>query len=215
MDRNAESVASFDKVAALYADKYFDLHDYDAFYALLIADLPQGARLLDLACGPGNVSAYVARQRPDIALLGLDMAPAMLAQARERVPGAEFRLGDCRRLDADLGLFDAAAFCFGLSYLEEDDAIACLAGLHAHLREGAPLLLATITGPHAETRIERGSSGDPVHMVYRTAEQVQALLSAAGFTAQAPALIPSPANSSLRTQDLVVLARRGSGPQPR
>lgn len=208
MDRNAESVASFDKVAALYADKYFELHDYDAFYARLIAGLPQGARLLDLACGPGNVSAYVARERPDIALLGLDMAPAMLAQARQRVPGAEFRQGDCRRLDPQLGRFDAAAFCFGLSYLEEGDAQASLAGLRAHLKEGAPLLLATITGARAETRIERGSSGDPVHMVYRTPEAVLAMLAAAGFAVEDSALLPSPANSSLRTQDLLALVRQ-------
>jgi ubiquinone/menaquinone biosynthesis C-methylase UbiE len=205
--RNAESVATFDKLAARYADKYFALRDYDDAYARLLDGLPRGARLLDLACGPGNFCAFAARHRPDLALLGLDMAPAMLAQARERVPGAEFRLGDCRRLDEGLGTFDAAAFCFGLSYLDEEEAVACLRGLRTLLSPGAPLLLTTITGAQAEIRRETSSSGDSVHQVYRPAAAIVALLQAQGFALGWQARLPSPGAASAQTEDLALLAR--------
>ena len=65
-DYNAESVACFDKLAQRYAENYFDLRDYDRFYQGLIERLPNGpVRLLDLACGPGNVAAFVRRARAD------------------------------------------------------------------------------------------------------------------------------------------------------
>jgi len=44
-----------------------------------------GARLVDLGCGPGNISLLLARRWPEAAVHGLDGAPRMLAVARERL----------------------------------------------------------------------------------------------------------------------------------
>jgi trans-aconitate 2-methyltransferase len=43
-----------------------------------------GPRLVDLGCGPGNITLRLARRWPDAAVLGLDGAPQMLAVARQR-----------------------------------------------------------------------------------------------------------------------------------
>lgn len=52
--------------------------------ALLSGDAP-GSRLLDLGCGPGNISFRLARRWPEARVLGIDGAPRMLAVARERL----------------------------------------------------------------------------------------------------------------------------------
>lgn len=54
-----------------------------------------GGRLVDLGCGPGNISIRLARRWPQASVLGLDGAPRMLALARERAaaePGLAARL---------------------------------------------------------------------------------------------------------------------------
>ena len=43
-----------------------------------------GPQLVDLGCGPGNITFRLARRWPDAAVLGLDGAPQMLAVARQR-----------------------------------------------------------------------------------------------------------------------------------
>jgi len=52
-------------------------------------------KVLELACGNGLLSRYLA-DGEGIALTGLDMAPAMLDDARSRVPEARFVEGDIR-----------------------------------------------------------------------------------------------------------------------
>jgi trans-aconitate methyltransferase len=44
---------------------------------------------------------------PDLKITGVDLAPAMLAIAREAVPQGEFRYGDIRKLDPSEGPCDA------------------------------------------------------------------------------------------------------------
>jgi ubiquinone/menaquinone biosynthesis C-methylase UbiE len=208
------SVAVFDKLAARYADKYFDLDLYHAHLTRFAAAIATpSARVLDLACGPGNVSAFLHQIRPDWHLTGVDLAPAMLDQARARVPGVEFVVGDCRQLDcrqldAQGRRFDGAAYAFGLSYLPEADAKRCLDSLYAVLTEGAPLYLATISGASAQALWEQGSSGDAVWMVYRTVPQILVLVQQAGFAIDWYEVMPSPANAAKATRDLVLLAHK-------
>jgi len=55
--------------------------------ALLCADQP-GSRLVDLGCGPGNISFRLARRWLQAQVLGLDGAPRMLAVAEQRLAAA-------------------------------------------------------------------------------------------------------------------------------
>jgi len=69
---------------------------------MFAAQLPHAARVTDIACGPGNVSAYLLRHRPDLSLTGVDLAPKMIDIARHRVPAGQFFVGDCRRLQQNV-----------------------------------------------------------------------------------------------------------------
>ncbi|MGK5732574.1 trans-aconitate 2-methyltransferase [Streptomyces sp. URMC 124] len=58
----------------------------------LLARVPlrDPARIVDLGCGPGNVTALLAERWPAARVTGLDHSEAMLRDARERVPGVDF-----------------------------------------------------------------------------------------------------------------------------
>lgn len=201
------SVAVFDKFAIRYADRYFDLDLYHAHLTRFASAVTiPAARVLDLACGPGNVAAFLRQIRPHWQLLGVDLAPAMLAEARKRVLGVEFALADCRELETLGRSFDAAAYAFGLSYLPEQDAKRCLASLYAVLTEGAPLYLSTISGDAGSAGWQQGSTGDSVWMAYRTVPQILQLVRQAGFMVLWHEMLASPPNAE-PTHDLVLLAQ--------
>lgn len=46
-----------------------------------IQSLPHNAIVLDLACGAGTVALWIAQNRPDIYVIGLDLAEDMIAEA--------------------------------------------------------------------------------------------------------------------------------------
>lgn len=59
---------------------------------------PSPATVVDLGCGPGNVTAVLAEQWPDAHILGIDNSKEMIDRAREyEVPGRlEFAVQDLR-----------------------------------------------------------------------------------------------------------------------
>lgn len=74
-------------------------------------------RVLDLCSGLGQVAGAAQAQGADA--LGVDFSPAMVALARERYPGAPFRIGDALALDVGAGSYDAVLCNFGLPMLDD------------------------------------------------------------------------------------------------
>jgi ubiquinone/menaquinone biosynthesis C-methylase UbiE len=70
----------------------------------------EGLRVLDVGCGKGqwlaDFQTYGARPRD---LAGIDLLPERGETARERVPGADIRVGDASELPWPDGHFDVAA----------------------------------------------------------------------------------------------------------
>jgi trans-aconitate 2-methyltransferase len=56
--------------------------------------LPRASRVVDMGCGPGNSTELLLERYPDAEVIGLDSSPAMLRQARERLPQCVFVEGD-------------------------------------------------------------------------------------------------------------------------
>jgi SAM-dependent methyltransferase len=62
----------------------------------LLLDLPGGGYryVVDMGCGPGYTTALLRRAIPHSFTTGIDVSPAMISEARARVPDAHFVVGD-------------------------------------------------------------------------------------------------------------------------
>ena len=77
------------------------------------ASLPEGAVVLDLACGTGDFSCWVQRLCPGARVVALDLTEEMLRRARRRgVKGVA--CGDALSLPFTNGAFDAVFIGYGL-----------------------------------------------------------------------------------------------------
>jgi ubiquinone/menaquinone biosynthesis C-methylase UbiE len=209
MDYNSESVLTFDKNAVRYAEKYFSLRNYDAYYDRITSDGRNGSlKFLDLACGPGNVAAYIREHCPQAKILCVDRSLQMLAQVRQRVPNVEVLAADCRDLSGIDERFNAAAFFFGLSYFDSIDAAKVLSQLHEILLPGASMLLASVSGDPSLTGMQVNVEGDRVFSFYREQSDIERMLIAAGFEIVQSEKIPSPENASIQSNDVIILGKK-------
>lgn len=78
---------------------------------------PQGAALLDVCCGTGDIALALGSVRPDATVTGLDFSPAMLDVAREKGKGrtnVTWQQGDAMELPFPDDTFHDACISFGL-----------------------------------------------------------------------------------------------------
>ncbi len=62
----------------------------------------EAARVVDLGCGPGNLTGLLARRWPTAEVVGVDSSAPMVDRARAAgVPGVRFEVGDLRAWRAD------------------------------------------------------------------------------------------------------------------
>jgi malonyl-CoA O-methyltransferase len=145
--------------------RHFSLHatQYDAvtpiqdamgseLLALLatLPPLPPDARILELGCGTGRLTERLADRYPGATLTALDLAPAMLEQARQRLgprPRLSLLAADAEHLPAAVlaaAPYDLIISNAMLQWLH--DAPAALARYQALLAPGGLLLCSTF-GP--------------------------------------------------------------------
>lgn len=80
--------------------KFADHRLRPALDLLARIDAEAPARVVDLGCGTGNVTAVLARRWPGAAVTGVDPSAAMLERARAEHPGLAFETADAARWTA-------------------------------------------------------------------------------------------------------------------
>jgi SAM-dependent methyltransferase len=101
---------------------------------------PPGGRVADIGCGAGATSVSLARRRPDLDILGIDIAPQLVAVAAERgadLPNLTFSVGDAAGISTTAA-YDMLISRHGVMFF--DDPVAAFTGLHAMAKPGAPIV---------------------------------------------------------------------------
>lgn len=209
-DPYRETLRTYDKIASAYADAFMELPIYDGSYALFCEALQApDARLLELGCGPGNVTRALLRRKPRLRITATDAAPAMLKLARQHCPGVETRQLDCRDLHALEAVFDGVVAGFVLPYLSATDAEKLIADCRARLREGGLLYLSFVPGDPENSGWISGSTGDRTYFYYHEPAVLRALLERQGFEMIHEVEVPFERKGGSMEKHLIFIARSG------
>jgi ubiquinone/menaquinone biosynthesis C-methylase UbiE len=134
-------------------------------------DLDQQAdTVLDLGCGPGVSTFELARHLPSARLVGLDVAPRMVSEARRRRHHAGLPPGRLTWLAADAARLPvqtaSVAACTGHSFLYlVADRRATLSEVRRVLKPGGRLVLFEPNARPASIRQVLSLSRDPRHLL--------------------------------------------------
>jgi malonyl-CoA O-methyltransferase len=164
--RAASRVARrFDRHADTYDDHAAVQARMAGRVAALAAGGPRGADVLELGCGTGVLTALLAQALPEARITAVDVAPRMVARARQRVNGTPvaFLVADVEELAWPAERFDLVVSSATLQWLSRP--AETLVRLARALRPGGRMVHATF-GPDTFREL---------HAAFRTAEEAAGL----------------------------------------
>ncbi|HJQ74748.1 MAG TPA: methyltransferase domain-containing protein [Gaiellaceae bacterium] len=91
---------------------------------LALAEVPAPHRVLDLGTGTGVVAIALGERYPEAEVVGIDLSPGMIEEARRKVPPAlaervRFEVGDASALACSDGEFDLVVLSNMIPFFDE------------------------------------------------------------------------------------------------
>lgn len=208
MDKTKIAVDIFNKLASAYQAKFMDVSLYhDTFDVFCSAIKKQDAELLELACGPGNITQYILSKQPDFKILGTDLAPNMIELAKINNPSAQFQLLDSRDIKQLHKTYDAIMCGFILPYLSKDEAIQLIKDSALILNKNGVIYISTMEDDYSTSGFKKGSTGDEIYMHYHQADYLTEALIQSGFSMIDTQRKTYPAADNTPVVDLILIAK--------
>jgi cyclopropane fatty-acyl-phospholipid synthase-like methyltransferase len=166
--------------------------------------------MLELGCGPGNIIKYFLEKRPDLSILGVDLAPEMLRQAGIINPHARFRLLDIRNAGEIEQKFDVVVGAFCLPYLSPDDLDGFFINLKNLTKNNGLVYLSCMEGPADKSGFEKTSfTGDSeIYIYYHQRNNLETGFASNGFIIEKFYTKEYPEPDGSFSTDMIYIARK-------
>ncbi|MBL7812849.1 MAG: class I SAM-dependent methyltransferase [Bacteroidetes bacterium] len=160
MDSNKETFDTWNNIASIYQEKFMDMDLYNDTYDHVCNSIDKpNAKLLEIGCGPGNITKYLLSKRADFDIFGIDIAPNMIELAKRNNPSANFAVMDCRQINQLDTRFDGIIAGFCLPYLTQTETTGFISNAHTLLNEKGLIYLSFVEGEPDQSTFKTGSGG--------------------------------------------------------
>ena len=167
MNSQDQTSKTWNKIAALYAEKFMEFALYNDSYDLFCEMISEkNPNILEIGCGPGNITKYVLSKLPTLQLLGVDSAPNMIRLAKDYNPDAEFLVMDARNIASISTAFSGIICGFCIPYLSKKEFSKLISDSHKLLHEKGILYLSFVEGDYGKSGVQIGSTGDATYFYY-------------------------------------------------
>jgi ubiquinone/menaquinone biosynthesis C-methylase UbiE len=207
MDKTKIAVDIFNKYATEYQNKFMDVSQYGHSLNFFCDNIKRSAEILELACGPGNITKYLLNRRPDLKILGTDLSPNMIVLAQMNNPSACFQIMDCRNLGSQDKKYDGIMCGFCLPYLSKDETSVLIRQASVCLKTNGLLYISTMEDDYSKSGFKKGSAGDEIFMHYYKEADLTQLLIQNKFSILKTDRIRSEMTDGTEVIDLILIAQ--------
>lgn len=182
MDKYKLTFETWNKLALLYQEKFMNLEIYNETYYCFCKLLEKrGNKILEIGCGPGNITRHLVSYKADFRITAIDVAPEMVKLAKANNPTVTVEVMDCRNLTGFSELFDGIITGFCIPYLSKEDCSTFIKSCSDMLQPHGILYISAIKGDYSQSRFESGSTGYKAFVYYYDEEYFETVLEKNGL----------------------------------
>lgn len=183
-DNVKNTIQIFDQFAKDYQRQYMNVNLYsETLDSFCDAIEKKDAKILEVGCGPANITNYLHKKRPDFKILATDLSLKMLELAKANNSVAVFEQMDLREIDKIKTKFEGVMSGFCLPYLSKTEIEHFFKSTYALLSEGGVFYISTTEGNNSESGFQKSSSGKgkALYINYYSANEISEALNKYGF----------------------------------
>ncbi|MGO3183704.1 MAG: class I SAM-dependent DNA methyltransferase [Aequorivita sp.] len=174
MDKYQETFNTWNKVAKIYEDKFMNFDLYNDTYDIFLNSIPNKySSVLDIGCGPGNITKYFLSKNIDLKIKGIDISENMVEIARNNNPSAVFEIMDIREVHCIKDKFDAIVCGFCIPYISQSDCSKLIADCKNRLNDSGMLYLSLVTGNYEDSGFISGNGGERMYFYYHNLDYLE------------------------------------------
>lgn len=210
MNKPSNIKKMFNKYADKYQEQYMNVDLYNTSLNLFCKVVTwHQASILEVGCGPGNITKYLLEKRPDFNILGIDLAPKMIGLAQENNPNANFKVMDGCDISELNTTYHAIMCGFLLPYLSKQKALKFISDAATVLKKDGVLYLSTMEDLNTNSKFQGAShdKNDQLFINYHEADYLTEALQQNGFEIIASTQQDYPQKDGTTTTDLIIIAQ--------
>jgi len=172
--KQRETIESYNNSAKEFMDNIGVLSNYNSTYDYLVEKLKENDNVLDLACGPAQISKYI-KEKINVNITGVDLSIEMLQIAKKNIPSGIF-IEDSIITFKSNNVYDLVIIGFGIPYLNGEQTIQTIKNGISLLRINGYFYLSFMDGN--KEGFERTSFGrnNKFYIYYHKKEEIKRIL---------------------------------------
>lgn len=207
MDPIQVTASTYNKIAQIYADRYFDYFKNDLIHLKrFLRKMPDKGEILDAGCGPGGISHFLNLKRYRV--VGVDMSSEMVRMATDRVPQALFQEMDIRELSFPEGAFDGVICSYSLVHIPKRDVLKTLKGFNRVLKTKGVLFLAVHEGEGEKFEEERFAPTERIFVNLFSKDELKRDLEEASFEVIYEAISKAEVDDLIQNEIFIVAQKK-------
>ncbi|MDR0306236.1 MAG: class I SAM-dependent methyltransferase [Chitinispirillales bacterium] len=175
LNKNQENtIKSYDISAKEFIEKIALLNNYNNTYDYLIKILKENDNILDLACGPAQISKYI-KDRINVNITGVDLSNEMLKIANKNIPDGVFTNESIITYNSKIN-YNLIIIGFGIPYLNKEQTIKCIQNSITMLKNNGHIYISFMDGN--KEGFEKTSFGkdNEFYIYYHKKEEIENIL---------------------------------------
>ena len=175
MNKNQiETIESYNQSSKDFMDKIGSLKNYNETYDYLINLLNENDNVLDLACGPAQISRYLL-DRININITGVDLSVEMLKIAKNNIPNGIFINYSIVTFKPDIS-YNLIILGFGIPYLDKNQTIQCIKNSASMLIDNGYIYISFMDGDNEGFEETSFGGKNKFYIYYHKKENIKNIL---------------------------------------
>lgn len=177
-----EEINVWNKLANLYEERFMKLPIYNETYSFFTNHLAsENSAILELGCGPGNITAALLKINPQLHILATDYASNMVELAKKNNPQIEVQVLDAKLIHTLNLKFDGIIAGFVAPYLTAEELKKLACDVYLQMNDEGLFYLSFVAGEPSQSSFQTGSTGDRLFFNFHSLHEISTSLEELGF----------------------------------